>query len=127
MEKRLELIVEVLELIQDINKNLSLSEYLVNEGEVQESMAVLKRGTSTLKTCVKDCFLELEEEFNLEKVEVDEDPSVCNLIASLSELGSACVMLLKEHLGENGAGNISLKKASTSLAKVKDLTGKLFD
>ena len=128
MSEKVELLFETIELTQEINKNLALSEYLLNDGEVAESKNVLNRGISTLKTCVKDCFKEIEEEFNFEAESVDEDPSVCNLIACISDFANALLMLLKLEIKANEQMlEIAKNKAKVSLGKVYDLTNKLFD
>ena len=56
MEKKIEVLIEVIELSSEVCRNLAQSEDMVNNGEVQQSMLVLKRGTSLLKTCKKDCY-----------------------------------------------------------------------
>ena len=128
MSVKIELLFETIELTQEINKNLALSEYLLNDGEVDESKLALKRAISTLKTCVKDCFEEVKEEFEIEQEVADEDPSVCNLISSLSELASALLMLLKlENNPNSQLLEIAKNKTKVSLGKVYDLTNKLFD
>jgi hypothetical protein len=112
----------------EINKNLALSEYYLNDGEVEESKNALKRATQTLKTCIQDCFEELKEEYSLELPDVDEDPSVCNLIAYLSEFASGCLLLLNSELSSNTQmTEIGKNKVKVALAKVEDLTNKLFD
>ena len=128
MSGKVELLFEIIELSQEINKNLALSEYLLNDGEVEEGKTVLKRGVSTLKTCVKDCFKELEEEFELAIENADEDPSVCNLISVLSDFSSGVLMLLRLELNQNAQMlDIAKNKVKSSLEKVYDLTNKLFD
>ena len=128
MSGKVELIFEVIELTQEINKNLALSEYLLNDGEVEEAKNILNRGILTLKTCVKDCFKEIEEEYGIQADEQDEDPSVCNLIACISELANGALMLLKLELEHNlQMLEIAKNKVKSALGKVYDLTNKLFD
>ena len=98
MEKKIDVLIEVIELSSEVCRNLAQSEDMVNNGEVQQSMLVLKRGTSLLKTCKKDCYEELKAEYGIDQIGVDEDASTLNLAVSLGDLINACAMLLKSEL-----------------------------
>lgn len=128
MEEKISVLCEVIELSGEVIKNLAQSEDMVNNGEVQQSMQVLKRGTSLLKTCKKDCYEELKNFYNIEFAEVDEDATVLNLVVCLGDFVNACAMLLKSEL-ENDASmkNMCLNKIKTSLSKVYDISDTLFD
>lgn len=128
MSELMKILSECIELSFDMMKNFSLSEYSINEGEVKQSMEQLKRATATLKTCQKDCFLELAEELGFEIEEVDEDLDKFNLMSFLSEFGVGATMLLKVELGEEvELKNIAINKIKNSLGKVYYLSNHMFD
>ena len=128
MEKKIEVLIEVIELSSEVCRNLAQSEDMVNNGEVQQSMLVLKRGTSLLKTCKKDCYEELKAEYGIDQIGVDEDASTLNLAVSLGDLINACAMLLKSELDNDiSMKNMCINKIKTSLSKIYGISDTLFD
>lgn len=128
MEEKINIITEVIELCSEVSKNLAQSEDMVNNGEVKESMVVLKRGSTLLQTCKKDCFKELQQAYMLNQVDCNEDATVLNLVVCLSDLINACTMLLRCEMGiDADMKNIAINKISTSLCNVIDISDTLFD
>ena len=128
MDKNIDILCEVIELTGEVIKNLAQSEDMVNNGELQESMQVLKRGTSLLKTCKKDCYQELKDFYSLEQIDVDEDTTVLNLVVCLGDFVNACTMLLRCELNNDvSMKNMSINKIKTSLSKIFNISDALFD
>lgn len=128
MEKNVDVLCEVIELSSEVCKNFTLSEDLVNNGEVQRSMQVVKRGSQLLKTCKKDCYQELKEIYGIVMIDTDEDASVLNLATCLCELINACSMLLKSEFdGDVSVKNMCVNKIKNSLSKIYDISDVLFD
>ena len=100
MNNKLELLVDNLIIASEINKFFIKSEFLLNEGETQESIKEVKKGVELLNYALSNQISNLCKDYSICYTQKEDDESILKLSLALNEFQILCSNLIKIEEGK---------------------------